>query len=754
MEEQGRDEVPDALRPYLWHGVDLQWRAGDKQAEAECPFCGKRKFYVEVETGLWRCFVCGTGGVRGGGNAYTFLRELWDASDRATNGQTKVLAADRRLMFPETLTHWGACVSVLTGDWLVAGYGADGRITQLYRYVRNNRKKRMDLLPTPGMDASQPRHGLFGVSGYDREKPDVILCEGPWDGMAVWEVVRSAKGVGGRNLEYTASHEASLLSTTNVLAVPGCTTFPESWAGLLVGKRVTVMYDSDHPSRQEDGRTAPPAGWSGMKRLAGLLASLEQSKRPAEVRVLWWGDEGYDPSHKHGYDVRDALTGSTDVKFRVAALQGLLARVRPVPKEWVTGDAVQARRRAEIPVLKCGSWQIVLNEWRKAMRMRKSMEDVLAVSLAVCASTMQQGDQLFLQMIGDAGSGKTRFCDALLTSKNCHALEHMTGFHSGVKDDSGDDYSLLARINGKTLVTPEGDVMMSSPHFPQIMSQQRRIFDGTSGATYKNRKEDMRYSGLRTPWIIAGTPALMDTDQSRLGDRFLRVVMAPPEDGDRREILRHVAYSSLRSVRRTADGSAGGGLDGPMLTAYRLTGGYVDHLRENAEKMLSAAEFDEEAVAARCMAWGEFVAVLRARPNPDPRKDEGNDSAELPTRLTSQFVRLASCLTVVLQRKTADEEVMRIVEKVALDTGRGVSADVLRSLHGAGQDGQTSELASYLTKRPGNRVRQILEFLRRIGAAEKFQHKATPRHVRGETRWRMTGRMWSLYEEVSRVELS
>ena len=49
--------------------------------------------------------------------------------------------------------------------------------------------------------------------------------------------------------------------------------------------------------------------------------------------------------------------------------------------------------------------------------------------------------------------------------------------------------------------------LLSSPKFAELMSQQRRIFDGTSGASYKNRKEDVRFTGLRTPWVMAVTPS-------------------------------------------------------------------------------------------------------------------------------------------------------------------------------------------------------------------------------------------------------
>src|SRR5689334_19506145 len=54
-----RAEPVDHLRPYAFHGVDLTVRGS--HGVGECPFCGKAKFYVAVDTGLWSCKVCGSG---------------------------------------------------------------------------------------------------------------------------------------------------------------------------------------------------------------------------------------------------------------------------------------------------------------------------------------------------------------------------------------------------------------------------------------------------------------------------------------------------------------------------------------------------------------------------------------------------------------------------------------------------------------------------------------------------------------------
>lgn len=59
----------------------------------DCPFCGRdNKFSVNREDGRWRCYVCQEGSDKGGGNALTFLRLLWEKSDAASDDGAEALA--------------------------------------------------------------------------------------------------------------------------------------------------------------------------------------------------------------------------------------------------------------------------------------------------------------------------------------------------------------------------------------------------------------------------------------------------------------------------------------------------------------------------------------------------------------------------------------------------------------------------------------------------------------------------------------
>lgn len=668
------NSVPQHLRPYSHHGIFLDIRGA--HAVGDCPFCGKEgKFSVHVDTGLWRCFVCGGGTDSGGGNAITFLRKIHEASVTSTsdNDIADFARIDRKLISPGTLVAWGVCRSSIDGAWLVPGYGADGSMDQLYRRVILQESWR--LLPTPGVWGEGKVHALhLPKCDFDPTREYVDVFEGPWDGMAWWEL----------------KHAFDRAVNTNVIAVPGASTWREEWTELCRGKKVTIWFDSDYITTPAGKLTHP--GWDGTARASKKLSGIAGA-----VSVLRWGPDGCDMSRPSGYDVRDHLSVGGFFSDRTIPLMELNAKIEAAPAEWFIAGQINVHpnghSRVAVPAQECFKWDECETAWKDALLWRSDLGDALAVMLAVCASTQQGGNQLFFQVVGSAGSAKTTLCEGLLVSGHCHHLEHLTGFHSGWKADDGKDCSLISRINGKTLITPEADIMMSSPRFQELMSQQRRIFDGKSGATYKNTSVDTLYEGLRTPWIMAGTPALLDTDQSRLGDRFQRIIISSPAEDEKRAILRKALKSERAAMLEQANGTSASLVEPKLRKAHALTGGYVDWLRANIENELSLVAVGEPAEET-CIDLAELSADMRARPNEDRNKKEVHDSKELPTRLSRQNIRLATCLAVVLNKKEVDAEVLRKVRKVALDTSGGHSLNIVKWM------------LSHNTKVPGNKTFQ------------------------------------------------
>ncbi len=184
-------------------------------------------------------------------------------------------------------------------QWLVPAYNSEGNLVQLYRYLLSTTGKYL-LLPTP-----ECGHGIHGLveEFFDHSKPDIYLCEGVWDGMVLWEVLRQCKK--DKKLVQT-SPDYSISTTANVIAIPSANVFYDSWCSLFADKKVYLLYDSDHPKKSSLGLVTPPVGYNGMRKVAESLLASE--KPPAEIHYLHWGPDGYDPDHPSGYDIRDVLT--------------------------------------------------------------------------------------------------------------------------------------------------------------------------------------------------------------------------------------------------------------------------------------------------------------------------------------------------------------------------------------------------------------------------------------------------------------
>lgn len=746
---QSTPEIPATLRAYRFHGLDYEWREGQERTQGECPWCGRGgKFSIEVKEGRWRCVVCGEGSEKGGGNIYSFLRLLWDKSMAATSEEDyATLAANRALLYPETLQRWGCCKSLITGEWLVPGYTSDGRLVQLYRYLPDSGSKRMVLLATPTLG-----HGLFGMAHYDAGKAALAVAEGPWDGMALEEVSAKARNT-GEGLELTAQETESLAGQGNVVAVPGCSTFAEAWLGLGAGKDVTLLYDNDHPkAHPKTGKVSElgPAGWAGMKRVAGLLAKAKEP--PASLAYLaWGGDKDHDAELASGYDLRDAL-GAGSISERVEALGGILGRVRAVPAEWTGGSpSANGRGHTDLACAACSQWTTLVGAWRKAMKWTEGLDRALAVMLASVTSTKAVGDQLWVKIISPPSTGKSVLCEALSVAKKyVNAKSTIRGFHSGFKSDKDgeEDNSLIATLYDKTLIVKDSDSLLTAPNKDQILGEARDLYDSVSRTHYRN-KMGKDYQGVRMTLILCGTAALKQLDSSELGERFLDCVIMDFIDEDLEdEILWRVVNRAERNLALESDGKATTQYDPDLALAMSLTGGYVNWLRESAQERLTAVQMEEPA-KRRCVVLGKFVAYSRARPS---TRQEETAEREFAARLVSQIVRLAKCLAVVLNRPTVDAEVLRRVTRVALDTSRGRTLEIMQHLASSGTDGLEVKGLAGLTSQSPDKERTLLRFLRKIGAVDVFTPTDELGRALGVQRWKLTTRMAKLYREVHDAE--
>lgn len=313
-------DAPTKLRPYLFHGLQLVWE-GKSDATCECPFCGKSKFFIAQETGMWQCKLCGGPSKKGGGNIYNFLRELHQASIGTTDPDALEEVAEERKLPSTSLERWGLVQSAITKDWILPGYGmtvdtetGKRNIVNLYRWSKVGGKRR--LVSTATMD-----HCLFGLQFWDPSKPEVRLQEGPWDAIAL-EVAFQRYGFKDGKTFRTGNPTLALFKDANIVAAPGCETFKDEWVKLFRAKKVYIGFDSDYPKRfppghQLAGQVRTVRGKPMVPGFLGMESTSVKLKPVASsILVADYGGDGYDSFLPDGFDARDCLTTDLVLKER------------------------------------------------------------------------------------------------------------------------------------------------------------------------------------------------------------------------------------------------------------------------------------------------------------------------------------------------------------------------------------------------------------------------------------------------------
>lgn len=729
-----RPDVPEKLRPYTFHGVELDWH-GKEDAIGDCPFCGReRKFRVNVKTGLFRCLVCSEGSAKGGGNSYSFLRSLHSTSEQVdSTGVLEQVAKERGYLSADVLRAFECSASAINDRLMIPGYGADKKLNQLY--VRRMVDGKYRPLPTPTHN-----HHIFGLNLH-QNKPNVVICEGPWDAMALYEVFSYTK-LTGEASEETSNPAESLLSEWDIIATPGCNVFNPSWIPLFAGKNVFILFHNDHPRVNEKTKQPiPSAGLAGAKRVTAMLMSGK--KKPAGISYMKWGSESYhDESKPSGFDVRDYFNQYDTREERAGALHALLSRFTPSEEKWLEDGLSQASEAPKIELIECTDYTELIMAWQNAMVWHEGLECALGMMLATCLSTMQVGDPLWIKVYGPPGCGKSTLCEAVSSATQfVLAKSTFRGFMSGYKGEGeGEDYSLISRLNGMTFVTKDGDTLLQLPNLGQILSEGRDIYDGVTRSDFKNGT-GKDYLGLRMTWILCGTASLRELDDSELGARFVDVVILDGIDNENEDaVLLQVAERAERNLATTVGADIESHHDTAMLTAMQKTGGYVCHLRTHASEILTKVHMTPNQ-RVMCAKYGKFVAFMRARPS--TRQDESAER-EFAARLTSQMVRITKCLAGVMGKSTVDDDVIKWTRKVAMDTARGIVYNLARELYAEPLGMEVKALALRLN-RGVEEVRKLLRFLRDIEAVD-FVTGTSNHGVKGQPKWKLSQVVRSLWE--------
>jgi energy-coupling factor transporter ATP-binding protein EcfA2 len=529
--------------------------------------------------------------------------------------------------------------------------------------------------------------------------------------------------------------------------VPGASSFRDEWAELAADKDVFLMYDNDHPV-ERSGRTVEGAGYLGMERAAKVLAKAEQ--KPKTISYMRWGGTTYwEPTLPSGYDVRDVLTSAESVQEKCRMLSDVLGCVTPMPEEWLGGRSMEAMKNGDVSLecLPCQDYDTLRQQLIRAMKITPGLERTFICMLSAVLGTGSPGSQLWLLVVGPPSCGKSTLAEALAVSrKHVKALSTFKGFHSGWKEGDGkENQSLIIKLRGMTLITKDGDPIVTSPNREQIMGDARDVYDKVSRSDYKNGM-GMDHAGVHMTWILCGTSELYKLDRAELGARFLTcVIMDKVDDELETDINRKVIKRVIRNMSARANGDGRTHEDADVVKFMQMTGGYIEHLHANAEELISGIEVSQEAEDA-LVDMGTFVAYMRARPS---LKQEEHVEREASHRLVEQLARLAMCSAAAVNKREVDAEVISLCRHIAMDSARGRTVEICRQLHAAGREGLLTQQVAMLTKETEDSARKLLRFLAKIDAVETYEKESSGVvRLSKVTPWRLTDRVSRLWESV------
>ncbi len=356
-------------------------------------------------------------------------------------------------------------------------------------------------------------------------------------------------------------------------------------------------------------------------------------------------------------------------------------------------------------------------------------------------------------IISPPSTGKTALCEALGVNRRwTKTVGTFKGLHSGWQTDNEgeEDNSTIALLKDKTLIVKDADPLLKAPNRDQILADFRDAYDTNCAVQFKN-KVKREYQGLRFTVLLCGTESLLELDSADLGARFLVCVIMDKINSDFESSINRRVFHRMIGSRGVEANGAVSTHDAPkMLRAKQMTGGYINWLRANASQMLAELDLEsqQDELSDEMDMLAQFVAFMRARPS---KKQEEASTREMSARLNAQLTKLSMCLAVVLNRRNVDDEVLRRVRKVALDTARGRTMELCRHLYAEGRVGAETKHLAHLTGHEEVKERVLLKFLRRIDAVEAFRPVSKKSGVAvktGGVRWRLTPRLQALYGRV------
>lgn len=363
----------------------------------------------------------------------------------------------------------------------------------------------------------------------------------------------------------------------------------------------------------------------------------------------------------------------------------------------------------------CTSFKDLLAIYRQDMSVTQSLEDCMAICMAVHIAVALDGDPLWMYLVSPPSGGKSTICD-LLCSDEIHStpMDSLTGIVSG--DRKGKH--LVPMMQGKCVVVKDGTLLLESNplQLASVFGELRSIYDGSLVKHFRNGVS-ASFSNISFGMIIGITERIYAINMSSLGERFLHCRLETSREMEKVRNANAVVSILEHTSKTNYEGNdAGDSRSFPKQRAY--TAGFMGYMHSTLRSTVTLRPGYTDEDVDLIQALADMIACSRAQA---PRsKEYGSNELlydarpEASTRVVKQLSRLALCLCYVLGTDHITHQIRVLLTKVALDTAFSGQHTIIRTVALSATGLSKPALSSIMVK-PAEAVSRRVDDLASLG---------------------------------------
>lgn len=456
----------------IFNTLGWETKRSGSQLVCLCPFCGKKKMYIDPSKTTFQCKVC-----EEKGNSNSVIELMFEKVYRPALEKTnklKKIASKRGLPKKAFLNDHNLGYDEEKEElvWIVRD--VDGKVVSMRHAKKVGDGYR--VMNIKGMSL-----GIIGIEntkGFDKKVP-IYVVEGEWDRIAGNWMLKKTKQKG------------------HFVALPGAGTFKKKeWSHFFDKKQVVLCLDNDD------------AGVKGTKRTGEILIN-----RSDTLYYLDWDDK------REGCDINDLVSDEGVKGAWEFFCENVLDEIPYIEVDNSAQETQHEQQNLE---------PISIEELHKTFHKWLKLEncDLLDIVVATMFTLTLPGDPLWFLIVSPPSASKSETLIPVSKYYRCHPLSNVTAkaLISGSAMGGGDP-SLMAKLDGvpSALVIKDLTPLLQGKdnERDEVFGILRDAYDGSAQKMYGNgilrEYEDLHFS------VVAGvTPSIDAFGSVAMGERFLK----------------------------------------------------------------------------------------------------------------------------------------------------------------------------------------------------------------------------------------